>query len=83
MNPIQAIIYMYMEVPQGNFLCSYLEQAKMSLFFLLQNWKTVRWNGYCLREKGWHQWRGRKWGKCIGGLMWCKYCVHMYINGKQ
>jgi hypothetical protein len=23
-----------------------------------------------------------KVGKSIGGWMWCKYCAHMYVNGK-
>jgi hypothetical protein len=26
---------------------------------------------------------GRRWGKAVGGLIWCKYCVHMYVNGKM
>jgi hypothetical protein len=26
---------------------------------------------------------GRMWGKGEGGGMWCKYCVHMYVNGKM
>jgi hypothetical protein len=34
-KPIPAIIYTYMEMPQGNPLCSYLKQAKTSFFFLL------------------------------------------------
>jgi hypothetical protein len=25
---------------------------------------------------------GRRWGKDIGGLIWCKYYVYMYVNGK-
>jgi ribosomal protein S26 len=32
-EPIWAIIHLYMEVPQGNSLCRYLKQAKMSFFF--------------------------------------------------
>jgi hypothetical protein len=43
----RAIIHIYMEVPQGNPLCSYLKQAKMSFsssfFFLRQNWRTGGW----------------------------------------
>jgi hypothetical protein len=23
------------------------------------------------------------WGKGIGGKLSCKYCVHMYVNGKM
>jgi hypothetical protein len=34
---IQVIMHIYMEMSQGNSLCSYLKQTKMSLFFLLQN----------------------------------------------
>jgi hypothetical protein len=26
---------------------------------------------------------GRMWGKGIGGRIWSKYCVHMYVNGKM
>jgi hypothetical protein len=29
-----------MEMSQGNSLCIYLKQTKMSYFFLLQNWRT-------------------------------------------
>jgi hypothetical protein len=25
----------------------------------------------------------RRWGKCVGGRICCKYCVHMYVNGKM
>jgi hypothetical protein len=32
-EPNRVITHMYMEVPQGNSLCSYLKQAKMSFFF--------------------------------------------------
>jgi hypothetical protein len=23
------------------------------------------------------------WGEGIGESRWCKYCVHMYVNGKM
>jgi hypothetical protein len=26
--------------------------------------------------------RGRWQGKGVGRLIWCKYCVHMYVNEK-
>jgi hypothetical protein len=26
---------------------------------------------------------GRMWGKGVGGWIWCKYYVHMYVNGKM
>jgi hypothetical protein len=25
----------------------------------------------------------RRWGKGVGGGIWCKYCVHMYENAKM
>jgi hypothetical protein len=27
--------------------------------------------------------RERRWGNSEGGWIWCKYCVHMYVNGKM
>jgi hypothetical protein len=32
-EPIWVIIHIHMERPQGNSLCSYLKQTKMSFFF--------------------------------------------------
>jgi hypothetical protein len=26
---------------------------------------------------------GRRWGKGVGVWIYCKYCVHMYVNGKM
>jgi hypothetical protein len=26
--------------------------------------------------------RKRRWGKGVGGWIQCKYCVHMYVNGR-
>jgi hypothetical protein len=37
-----------MEVPQENYLCTYLKPLKMLFFFLLQNQRTGRWNRFCL-----------------------------------
>jgi hypothetical protein len=37
-EPIQVIIHIYMEISQGNSLCSYLKQTKMS--FKKQESKT-------------------------------------------
>jgi hypothetical protein len=54
-----------MEMSQGNSLCSYLKQTKMSLFFHLQNWRTVGQNRSCmgggLAPEG-----GRRWGNGEG-----------------
>jgi hypothetical protein len=55
-----------MEVPQENSLCSYLKQAKMSLFFFYeieeQEGRTgPAWGHWC-------QWEGEWWGgKGVGG----------------
>jgi hypothetical protein len=27
--------------------------------------------------------KGKRWGKGVGGCIWCKYCVHIYVNGKM
>jgi hypothetical protein len=42
-EPNWAIIHIYVEVSQGNSLCGYLKQPKMSYFFSfskLENWKA-------------------------------------------
>jgi hypothetical protein len=57
-EPIWVIIHIYMEISQGNSLCSYLylKQAKNVIFFLLQNWRTRGQNKSCPRIGGWYQW---------------------------
>jgi hypothetical protein len=50
---IQVILYIrntYIEMSQGNSLCSYPKQTKMSFFFHLQNWRTRGQNRSCLVE---------------------------------
>jgi hypothetical protein len=50
MNRDGVIIHIYIEISQGNSLCSYLyhKQAKMSFFlFLLQNQRIERRNRSC------------------------------------
>jgi hypothetical protein len=53
-KPSGVIIHIYMEISQGNSLCSYLylKQAKMSFLiffsFLLQNWRTGGENRSCM-----------------------------------
>jgi hypothetical protein len=57
---------MYMEVPQGNFLCRYLKQAKLSFlssFFLIQNWRTEGKNKSFLGS--WYQWEGEGGGERV------------------
>jgi hypothetical protein len=38
--------------------------------------------GFCLGKVG-TSGRGRIWGKNGGGWIWCKYCPHMFVNGKM
>jgi hypothetical protein len=52
----------------------------MTLFFLLQNWRTGGQNRFCVG--GWYQLWGRMWGMGVGVQTWCKYCGHMYVNEK-
>jgi hypothetical protein len=61
---------------QGKSLYGYLKQTKMSFFFLLPNWRTGGQNGTLVPVRG-----GR--GRSVGGRIWCKYCVYMYVNGKM
>jgi hypothetical protein len=74
---------MYMEVPKGNSLCSYIKQAKTSFFFFFFSYTKIRkpegrtgltWGiGNCgKRGEGGEK---EKEDKCV-------YCVHMYVNGK-
>jgi hypothetical protein len=82
LKPVWAIIHIYMEVPQENSLRSYLRQAKMSFFFPLIKSENRRvehvLSGIVGTSGG-----GRRWGKDARGRIWCKYCVHMYVNGKM
>jgi hypothetical protein len=78
-------IYIYMEISQGNSLCSYLylKQAKMFfilsfLFFLLQNWRTGGWKNSCPEGRAGTSGRGKWWGKRVGGWIQCKkLCMHV------
>jgi hypothetical protein len=51
-----------MEVPEGNTLCSYLKQAKMSsIFFSYKSGKQDGGTGPAWVS--WHQWEGEEVGK--------------------
>jgi hypothetical protein len=72
-----------MEVPQGNALCNYLKQPKLSYFFFfifsymkLENRKVkqVLPGGIGTSE------RGRWWGNCEGVRISYKYCAYIYEN---
>jgi hypothetical protein len=72
------VIHIYLEISHGNFLWSYLyiKQAKMSCFsFYLF---------YFLFCKISEQDSGREemMGKEERGRVWCRKCVHMYVNIK-
>jgi hypothetical protein len=46
-------------------------------FFSFTKWRTGGQNRSC-------QWEGGGSGKKgMGGWIWYKYCVHMYVNGKM
>jgi hypothetical protein len=64
-KPIGVIIYTYMEIPQGNSLCSYLylKQTKMSCFsfYLFSSTKSENRSMEQVLP------RGRCWGKWVEG----------------
>jgi hypothetical protein len=65
------------ETSQGNSLYSCLKQTKMSLFFLLHNWRIGGQNRSCL---GWGvgtRGRNEEVGKGLGGWIWCMLCTHV------
>jgi hypothetical protein len=31
---------------------------------------------------GWYQWEREDMGRGVGGGIWYKYCVHIYVNEK-
>jgi hypothetical protein len=49
-EPNQAMIHINMEASLGNLLSSYLKHVKMSVYFLLYNWRTGGQNKNCQRE---------------------------------
>jgi hypothetical protein len=86
-EPIKVLIHTYMEMSQGNSLCSHLIQAKMSLFFfflffLLQNWRTGRWNRSARGGIGTSE-GGEVVGKGCRSMNMVQYCVDMHVNVKM
>jgi hypothetical protein len=64
-EPIGITTHTYMKMPQGNSLHGYFKEAKMSVFFSLQNWRTVGVGGRTGPAwKGWYQWEW--WGRGMG-----------------
>jgi hypothetical protein len=71
-KPIWVIIHIYMEISQGNSLCSYLYLKLKKchfFFFLLENRRTGMQNRSCLwwGEGVGTSGRGEKAGKRVGG----------------
>jgi hypothetical protein len=64
-EPIQVIIHIYMEMSQGNSLCSCHKQAKNGFLFLIYNWRTGGQNRSCL-EGLVPMGGGRRWGEGVG-----------------
>jgi hypothetical protein len=77
-KPSEVIIHSYMEISQGNSLCSYLYlKLKCFLFFFLWHQTTGGWNnpaqGWGLEPVG----EGRCWRKDVGGwIQYNKMCTH-------
>jgi hypothetical protein len=89
---VGAIIHIYMEISQGNYLHSYiyLKQAKMSCFsfylfsfLLLQNQRTGGQNKSCPRGRTGISRSGAVRGRRVGGEYGAKNFVHMYVNAKM
>jgi hypothetical protein len=73
-----------MEVPKANSLYSYPKQEKMSSFsFFLFSYINQRTGGWNRSLKGLVPvGMGRRWGKGVGGSIWYKCCVHVYVIRK-
>jgi hypothetical protein len=78
-EPIWVIIHIYMEMSQGNFLCSCLKLTKLSIFFsLLQSQRTGGKNRSCMGEVG-TSGRGDEVGKGYGRVNMVQVlCIHVY-----
>jgi hypothetical protein len=73
-----------MEIPQENYLYSYLylKQAKLSLFSSTKSGN--RRVEQVLSPRGVVSWGGgRWWGAEVGGYILYKKCVHMYVHAKM
>jgi hypothetical protein len=82
-EPIGDIIHVYMEMSQGNSLCSCLKEAqKISFFFffLLQNWRTEGKTRPCLGIGTSGMGEGIRKGCRMVNMV--EYYVLMYENGK-
>jgi hypothetical protein len=72
-----------MKMSQGISLCRYLKQTnKNAIFFFHKIREQEGRKGSCLGGENGTSLEGM-WGKGVGGWIWCKYCVHMYVNVKM
>jgi hypothetical protein len=62
-----------MKMPQGNSCYSYFKQKKVFFFNKNRRAELVLSGG--LVPVG----VGRTWVKGVGGWIWCKYCILMYV----
>jgi hypothetical protein len=71
-----------MEVPQGNSLCSYPKQAKMSFLFpffcKVREQEGGTGSFWGVNTSG----KGEKVGKRCKRVNMCKYCTNMNVNKK-
>jgi hypothetical protein len=77
-----GIVHIYMEIPQGNSLCSYLylKQSKMSCF----SFYLFSFFFYKITEQ--EDWAGLAQGGWLApgeGWTWCKKWVYVYVNAKM
>jgi hypothetical protein len=71
-----------MEMSQGNSLCNYIKQIKVSIFFPLQNRRTEGQNRSCLRA--WYQWEeevGKGCGRVNVVQILCKHIPVQIYTG--
>jgi hypothetical protein len=62
----EPIIYIYMEISQGNSLCSYLKQTKISFFFFYKIREQKSRTGSAW--EGWYQQKGEERKEGYGRL---------------
>jgi hypothetical protein len=73
-----------MEMLQVNSLCCYLKQTKISFLFYYYFFSKQRSGGQNRSCLGLVPVGGVKvYGKGEGEWIWCRYSVHMYVNGKM
>jgi hypothetical protein len=73
-----------MEMLQGNSLCSYLKQTKMSFFFLSFTKSEIRRSEQVLPGGGnWYQWEGERGGEMVQDGKYSENTVYISYVCKQ